>query len=175
MITFENYLRTASRVLALVALAGLLGLAMMTTLDVVMRWLFKAPIQGVNDVSSVVMAVVIAACLPANFAFRQNITVTLLGSACGPKVSANLNVLASLITMIFAGLMAWAFVPYAISTWESGAQTWVLRMPLWPFWVAAAFFVILAALAQLVVLLSDLVALARGGARLADAEEPTAL
>lgn len=171
----ENFLRNAARVIALVALAGLLMLALMTTLDVVMRWLFAAPLQGVNDVSSVVMAVVIAACLPANLAFKQNITVTLLGGACGPKANAGFNVFASFFTLIFVGLMAWAFVPYAISTWQSGAQTWVLRLPVWPFWSLAAGFVILAAIAQAFVLLSDIIAFGTGTARSSEAEEPTAL
>lgn len=71
-----------ARVLALVGFTGLLVLALMTTSDVLMRWLFKAPLQGVNDVSSVVMAVVIAACIPANLAMKQNIRVEVFGWHC---------------------------------------------------------------------------------------------
>ena len=74
----HNILRKTNAVargLALIGFTGLLILALMTTLDVLLRWLFKAPIQGVNDISSVVMAVVIAACIPANLAFNQNIRV----------------------------------------------------------------------------------------------------
>ena len=175
MNSLEYRLRGAARVLALVALAGLMVLAGMTTLDVLMRWLFSAPLHGVNDVSSVVMALVISACLPANLAFKQNITVTLLGSACGGKVTGYLELFASILTLIFACLMAWAFVPYAISTWESGAQTWVLRLPVWPWWMMAAGFVIMASIAQAIVLLSDVMAVVRGQTPAAAGDEPTAL
>lgn len=175
MNSLENFLRSSARVLALVALAGLLLLALMTTLDVTLRWLFAAPLQGVNDVSSVVMAVVIAACLPANLVFKQNITVTLLGSACGARTTLLLEIFASAVTLVFICLMAWAFVPYALSTYESGAQTWVLRWPVWPFWMLAAGFVILAALGQIVVLLSDLIAAGTGKPAASGGDEPTAL
>lgn len=74
---------TVSRAMALIGFFGLLVLALMTTLDIGSRWLFGAPIHGVNDVSAIVMAVVIAACMPANLAARQNITVEFLGNMLG--------------------------------------------------------------------------------------------
>lgn len=159
----ERQVRSGARGLALIGLAGLLVLAIMTTLDVLLRWLFAAPLHGVNDVSAVVMAVVVAACIPANLAFKQNITVNVLGAFLGVRAERCFEVLASLLTLIFVGLMAWQFVPYAAGLKETGEQTWVLAWPVWPWWACAAALLCLATLVQLMVLVEDVRALVTGG------------
>ncbi|MBR9764709.1 MAG: TRAP transporter small permease [Rhodobacteraceae bacterium] len=157
-----NRSMSLARGLALLGFVGLLVLALMTTLDVGLRWLFKAPIQGVNDVSSVVMAVVISACIPANLAMKQNIRVEVFGALGGLWLHRLLEALSSLLTMIFILLMAWQFVPYALSLYENGDRTWVLGWPVWPWWSVATVMVCLAALVQAMVLLLDLLALLGG-------------
>jgi len=168
----ERRVRSGARGLALIGLAGLLVLAIMTTLDVVLRWLFAAPLHGVNDVSAVVMAVVVSACIPANLAFKQNITVNVLGSVLGPRVERGFEALASLLTFIFVALMAWQFVPYAAGLRETGEQTWVLAWPVWPWWSCAAALLVLAALVQALVLVEDIRALITGGNSIAHDEPP---
>ena len=124
----------AARVLALVGFAGLLVLAILTTLDVTLRWAFAYPIHGVNDVSSVVMAVVIAACIPSNLINKQSISVEVLGNAVGHRGRLVIDAFASLCTTVFIVLMAWQFVPYAADLFGNGQRTWVLAWPVWPWW-----------------------------------------
>ncbi|WP_010139806.1 TRAP transporter small permease [Oceanicola sp. S124] len=157
-----NRSMSLARGLALLGFVGLLVLALMTTLDVGLRWLFKAPIQGVNDVSSVVMAVVISACIPANLAMKQNIRVEVFGALGGRWLDRLLEVLSSALTMVFILLIAWQFVPYALSLHENGDRTWVLGWPVWPWWSVATVMVCLAAFVQAMVLLLDLMALFGG-------------
>ena len=152
---------TLARTLALVGFTGLLVLAAMTMLDVLMRWLLKAPIQGVNDVSSVVMAVVIAACIPANLAYKQNIRVEVFGTAAGPRMRALLEALSSVLTLIFITLMAWQMIPYAQSLFANGDRTWVLGWPVWPWWSAATAMIALAVVVQAMVTVVDLMAVLR--------------
>lgn len=156
--------KNVARGFALVGFAGLLVLALMTTLDVVLRWLFQMPIQGVNDVSSVVMAVVIAVCIPANLAMKQNINVEIFGSVAGSKVKAALDTFASMLTLVFISLIAWEFIPYAQSLQETGDRTWVLGWPVWPWWSAAALMMWFSAFVQMFVFLQDLQALISGRA-----------
>ncbi len=158
----ERKARTATRWLSLLGFAGLFVLAMMTTLDAMSRWLFSAPLHGVNDVSSVVMAVVIASCIPANLAQRKNISVEVLGAVSRPLVGRILRAFSSLVVFVFIALMAWQFVPYAQGIHESGRQTWVLKWPVWPWWGLATLFLIFAALIQLANLIADLRALFGG-------------
>ena len=158
----DRRLKGVSRLVALIGFFGLLMLALMTALDVLLRWLFQAPIHGVNDVSSVVMAVVIAACIPANLAMKQNIAVEVLGTLGGTRLRRFLDLTASLFTLVFIVLIAWRFVPYAQGLRETGDRTWVLGWPLWPWWMASSALMIFAALVQTVVTVSDLRAFVLG-------------
>lgn len=153
---------SVARVLALIGFAGLLLLAVLTTLDVSLRWGFSYPIQGVNDVSSVVMAAVIAACIPANLKNKQSISVDVLGKALGGRVRRGLDAFASLCTAIFIGLMAWQFIPYTAGLFENGQRTWVLEWPVWPWWAFATGCTMLALAVQVFVLLSDMVVVVLG-------------
>ena len=144
-----------SQAMALVGFFGLLVLALMTTLDVLSRWLFNAPIHGVNDVSAIVMAMVIAACLPANLAARQNITVEFLGNLWGARAKAALNGFGGIVTLTFVAVMAWRFVPYAIEATESGQTTWVLKLPVAPGWWVATALLLLSVAVQVTVVVSD--------------------
>ena len=144
-----------SRTIALIGFFGLLVLAVMTTLDIGSRWLFGAPIHGVNDVSAIVMAVVIAACVPANLAARQNITVEFLGNALGARGKAFLDGFGGLFTLAFIGLMAWQFIPYAIEVTNSGQTTWVLKLPIAPGWWIATVLLLASVPVQLTVIVFD--------------------
>ena len=140
-----------SQAMALVGFFGLLVLAVMTTLDVLSRWLFAAPIYGVNDVSAIVMAMVIAACLPANLAARQNITVEFLGNMLRPRAKAALDGFGGVVTLAFVAVMAWRFIPYTMEVTASGQTTWVLKLPVAPGWWFATAFLLLSVPVQLVV------------------------
>lgn len=148
--------RVFSRVLALIGFAGLLILALMTALDVALRWLLNAPLQGVNDISAVVMAVVISACIPANLAFKQNIRVDVLGLLGGPRFRALLEVVSSLATLVFIALIAWNFIPYTISLHETADRTWVLGWQVWPWWAVATAMMAVSVVVQAATLLVDL-------------------
>ena len=103
------------------------------------------------------MAVVITACIPASLAFKQNISVTILGSICGPRVNLLLEVFAGVLTLLFVALIAWQFFPYAAALRETGERTWVLAWPVWPWWMFAAVMLVLGVVTQSVVTLADLV------------------
>ncbi|WFE76462.1 TRAP transporter small permease [Roseinatronobacter sp. S2] len=145
--------------LALIGFAGLLLLALMVSLDALMRFAFSAPIHGVNDVSSVVMAVVIASCIPANLAQRSNISVEVLGALVGPRTHQFLTLFAGIVVFVFIALMAWQFIPYSLRMHQSGRVTWVLAWQVWPWWSAATIFLIFAAFVQALNVINDMVGL----------------
>lgn len=144
-----------SRAMALIGFLGLLILALMTSVDITSRWLFGAPLHGVNDVSAIVMAVVIAACVPANLAARQNITVEFLGNMLGPRGKAFLDGFGGLFTLAFIALMAWQFIPYSMEVTLSGQTTWVLKLPIAPGWWIATALLLISVPVQLVIVLFD--------------------
>lgn len=144
-----------SRAMALIGFLGLLILALMTSIDITSRAMFGAPLHGVNDVSAIVMAIVIAACVPANLAARQNITVEFLGNMLGRRGKAFLDGFGGLFTLGFIALMAWQFIPYSMEVTQSGQTTWVLKLPIAPGWWIATVLLVISVPVQFVVVLFD--------------------
>ena len=157
----DRVARHSTRWLSLVGFVGLFLLAVMTTLDALLRSFFSAPIHGVNDVSAVVMAVVIASCIPANLADRRNISVAVLGAVLGRRSNRILTLFSSIVVLAFISLMAWEFIPYTQGMFDSNRRTWVLAWPVWPWWSAATVFLVFAAIIQASNVIHDLIDLLR--------------
>lgn len=132
--------------LAAVAVGALLLLAAATTADVLMRYAFARPIRGFVDIASLSGAVLLAACMPHVLASHGNIAVDALGRKLGGRWLRGLERFGALVSAAFFALMAWQYLRFALDL-KSTAQTIpVLRWPVWPWWLAVAAFVVVAAL-----------------------------
>ena len=134
----------------------LLLLALLTVADVLLRWLFAAPLLGFVDAMSMLMAVIMAACLPALIAGRGNVTIRLLGHAGRPRLQRALEAFGALVTLAVFVLMAWQYVRYAAETTSAGERMGVLQWPVGPWWWAVAALIIVTALVALVVLVREI-------------------
>lgn len=161
-LTFHKFTERVAHLLALLGFSGLLILSIMVVLDILLRSLFDFPLKGVNDVSAVVMAVVIAACIPQSLLIKQSISVTVLGQVIGGRFELLLNAFASLAVLVFFTLLVSQFYPYAASLTSSGEKTWVLQWPTGPWWYVASACFTVSAVVQALVLIDDLVAFVRG-------------
>jgi TRAP-type C4-dicarboxylate transport system permease small subunit len=132
-----------ARVISLIGLVGLLVLAGITVGEVLLRWLFKYPIPGVYDLSQLVVIIVIASCLPLVCAERNHITVRLLGTILGKRANELLEAFGALITMIIFGLMAWQLWIYANELAASNQTTWLILLPVSPWWRVATILIAL--------------------------------
>lgn len=131
-------------VLACVAVGALLVLAMATTADVLLRYVFARPIRGFVDIASLAGAVLLAACMPHVLAHRGNISVDALGRHLGRRWYRGLDRFAACVTAAFFAVMAWQYLRFALDL-QSTAQTIpVLRWPVWPWWLAVAALVVVA-------------------------------
>ena len=144
-----------AHVLALLGFAGLLILAVMVVADITLRAVVDYPLQGVNDVAAVVMAVVISACIPNALLLRQNISIEVLGQVLGGRYRSAFDLFASLAVLMFFTLVTWQFVHYAASVSASGEQTWVLKWPVGPWWWAATGCFGASVLTQVLVVVQD--------------------
>lgn len=160
--TFHSLTEKVAHILALLGFSGLLILSIMVVLDIILRNLFDFPLKGVNDISAVVMAVVISACIPQSLLIKQSISVEVLGQAIGGRLNLFLNAFASLAVFVFFALLVTQIFPYAASLTSSGEKTWVLHWPVGPWWYVAACCFFVSALAQALVLIDDLIAFGLG-------------
>jgi TRAP-type C4-dicarboxylate transport system permease small subunit len=130
--------------------------AALVTLDVLLRWIASAPIKGLNDINGLVIAIVIASCLPLVIAQRQNISIRFLGEALGAGATRWLEALGSAALLFFVALVGWQLVLYTAGLAEDGRTTWHLRLPLTPWWSVATAIVLLCIPAQAVAFAADL-------------------
>lgn len=137
---------------AFLGLFALLIVAFATVADVLMRWLFQSPIEGLDDLSHLAFAVVIVACFPAGLLQGHNITIRFLGSAFGRAGTHWLEVLGALLTLVFFSMIAWQCVVYTIDARSSGDTTMTVELITWPWWLFATAVLILCVPVQVAVL-----------------------
>lgn len=120
---------------AALGLVGLLLLGIAIMADVVMRWIFNAPIYGMSDLAELVTPVIVASCLPAAFAARQNITIRFLGRALGARAGQAVELFGQLVVLALLAPMVWEVGKYTANMISYNQLTWLLGVPVWPTWV----------------------------------------
>jgi TRAP-type C4-dicarboxylate transport system permease small subunit len=150
----ESRCDSVARFCALFGMLFLVALALITNVDVFMRWMFNNPIDGVTDVAPLMVAIVIASFFPFALAGRHHISITFIGNLLGPKGRAWLEATVALVTLAFFALLAWQFIVYTIDLDARGQTTWVVQLPVAPWWTVVSFFTVLCVAVQLIVLLT---------------------
>jgi TRAP-type transport system small permease protein len=134
-----------------VAFIGGIGIYLISAaivVDVLMRWLFNAPILGVDDISIYVLAVVITSFFPAGLAEERFVTIRFLGKALGHKGTYILEVFGAICTLVFFILISWKMLIYAVDVSRSGLATIVLQLPQAPWWWVVAVLLLICILVQ---------------------------
>ena len=131
---------------------ALLGAAAITVTDALMRWLFDAPFYGWFDLSSLVYAVVIAACFPAGLLQGHNVTIRFLGIALGDRARYWLENSGAPLTPGFFVFIAWQFVVMPADLRATNDTTMTVGYITWPWWTAAPLIIITCVPVQAVVL-----------------------
>lgn len=144
-----------ARALAVVGLVALMALAGMTLADGLLRWLANRPIEGVRDAGALIVAVAVACCIPVALMERANITIRVAASILGARAGRALDALAAVAVALVIAAMAWQFTVFAGKLAHAAETTWILKLPLAPFWYAVAAILWLAALVQGIVVALD--------------------
>ncbi len=154
---FERLERRLVAITQRIAFAGvvvMLILAFLTTIDVLLRWLINDPMNGLNEVVAMGIAVAVASTFPAGAAQRVNLTIDLLHGKVPIKAMNWLKVAAAFLLLVFYILLAWQIGVYASKLQARHATTIYLLMPTFPFvWIVSAF-VAFAALVQILMIFS---------------------
>ena len=155
LVALERSARAFCKWLALIGLLGLVALAGITIADVMMRWLFASPIDGVSDIYRLLIAVVVASFFPASFAERGHISIHFLSAVLPRAGRRGLTVLAALVTLGFTIVLGWQFILYCLEVYAAGETTWLLGLSVTPWWIIATALLLLCIPIQLIVVLSE--------------------
>ena len=99
--------------LAFVGVLAMLAIAFTTIADILLRWLFNAPIPGAAEVMGLALGVAVSACFPSGAALRVNLTIEMLGGRIPPAAIAWLKALGALALLVFYAFVAWRVAVYA--------------------------------------------------------------
>jgi TRAP-type C4-dicarboxylate transport system permease small subunit len=119
------------------------ALVVLVTTDVVLRYVFDAPLQWARDVNGLFLLMSIAAALPHAWDRAYHIRMEVAYERFPPGLKRSVDVLSAFAGVVFFGLMAFqaaAYVPFMMRTGETGEDL------LWPLWPYMAFMSVCAAL-----------------------------
>lgn len=143
----------------LVAVAGaclILVISVSVLVDVLMRWLFDAPVLAVDDLTDLNVAVAVVCCLPVGLVGKHLVTIRFLGRLLGRRAEAWLEVFGDLFTLGFLAVLAWQFALFALGAQRSGLGSMVLQVPQAPWWWVVAVVTVAAVPFQAVVVARSL-------------------
>ena len=123
-------------------LIGLVAVALVIITDVLLRWLFNSPVDGVSEISRLAVAVAIASFFPMALADRHHISIEFLGAWLGPRARLWLDLLAHLVTSLFFLMLGWQFILYTLEIGEAGETTWLLGWKKVPWWTVTTLFML---------------------------------
>jgi TRAP-type C4-dicarboxylate transport system permease small subunit len=150
----ESRAGSVARPCALLGMLALVAFILMTIADVLMRWLFNDPIDGVADTGPLIVAIVAAAFFAYSLSGRHHVSIGFLGGFLGSRATAWLEAFACLATWVFVVLLAWQIVRYTIELGQLGQTTWVVQIPIAPWWTVVSFFLVVCVAVQLSVVLA---------------------
>lgn len=145
--------REYSETVAILGLIGLIAVTLLTIGDVLLRWLFLAPIDGLHEVTRLLYAIIMASFFPIALANRNHISIRFLGKWLGPGISAKLDAFGDMVTFIFFVLVGWQFIVFTGELMENNEITWILAWPVAPWWGLATMLLLLCIPVQFIVLM----------------------
>lgn len=148
--------------LALVALAILLGNVGLIFVDVIARWLLRAPQSWVSDIGQITYPVAIACCFPAALESGHMIAIRFLGEWLGPRRARALDLIGQVALAALLALFTWKMFQRAQSEWAGGFKTANIALRVAPTWYAVASLLLLSTLVQARVVWSTIATPRRG-------------
>lgn len=146
----------ATRALSVAGLIALMFLAVMTLADGLLRWLVNRPIVGVRDVGALAIALAVSCCIPVGLMERGNVTIRVGASVFGAAAGRLLDAIAAVAVEVVIVTMAWQFMLFAGKLAKAGETTWLLKIPVAPFWYGVDLILWCAALVQAIVVMLEI-------------------
>ena len=122
-----------------------------TVADVLLRWLAGTGVLGLNEITSLVFAVAIAACLPAGTAGGVHLKIDIFARWITGRLAAWLDVFGALLLLIFFALLSQRMLVFAGTLYSQSRTTVLLGLPMAPFIFVVVLLLTVSALVQAVI------------------------
>ena len=126
------------RVLALGGGVGLLGMLALVLFDVVMRYALRLPFLGAYEFTELAMVLIVFLALPYCAATGGHVAIDVLAPVLDRPALRWVSVAVHLAGAALLLVIAWRTVLHAIESAERGEATNMMKIPHFPFELAAA-------------------------------------
>ena len=147
----QDLCATASRPVAFLGVIGMLVVSGVTVIDVLLRWFVGSGVTALNEITTMIFAVAVSACMPSGLARGVHITVDVLQPWFTARLTAWLNVAGALLLFLFFAVLGWRLYLHADNLAAQDRMTIILGLPEAPFMYAAALLFAFGAVVQAVV------------------------
>jgi TRAP-type mannitol/chloroaromatic compound transport system permease small subunit len=111
----------------------ILFIMMITVVDVVLRYIFKAPLKGAYEFSEIFFLSSVFLGTAYTQLFRGHVNVDILITRLSSKTNLILEICMLLIALPILGLLTWQGAEAFLKSFSTGEYKWgLIKMPLWP-------------------------------------------
>ena len=155
-------LRRIVDVFNVVAIAGLLFLMVLTFLNVILRYLFNAPITGTYEMTRMGLILLTPSIAVTTLA-KQNVWVDVLTSHFSRVGQMIVDAITLPTSVIIMGLIAWQALEMALKSYSKGTHFTAITLYEWPFRVVFFVAMAVATLAAIVFTIERMMQYRNGG------------
>jgi TRAP-type transport system small permease protein len=141
--TFEKAVHRISRAFMYFAAAALFLMMILTTCDVVGRYMFNFPIKGTQDLIEFGLVLIGFSALGYLTSERHHMRADMLNSILSPRKNAIVGAACFLLSLPFAVILAWQTCEEGIKVMGGNYVSATLSVHLGPFFLFAGFGLIL--------------------------------
>ena len=129
----DHVIKPVTRVIDQVGVSLLGVMMLLTAADVILRYIFNAPIRGSIEITGFLLLATIFWSIPYAQVRKQHITIELLVQKLSPGRQLKIDTLALYISMILVVIFIWRSIVYALELHQMNRYTGVLEIPVAPF------------------------------------------
>jgi TRAP-type transport system small permease protein len=133
MNTFERFTRRLSQWFNWIALAGLIVMLGLVAVDIVGAKIFKQPVPGAMDLTSLLGLVIIAFSVAQTQVMNRHITVNFLTLRLPKRLRMLVRSVSTLLCILFFAVIIWRAFMHAFDMHVLGDASLTVKVPLAPF------------------------------------------
>ena len=152
----KRVIEPISTYLAYICAAFAMAMGFLVVIDIIMRFLFNKPIDGIIELETFMLAVLCFLSLAYTMIKGGHVSVDIFSSKLKGKFKLFLSGLFPLFGVFVFGVIAWQYVLKTTNSINLGEYSDVLNWPLWPFYAITALGCALICLVLVASFLSNL-------------------
>jgi len=134
----KKFIEILTNFLVAIASAALAIMMFLMATDVIGRYFFNSPLRGGLEMVEYLMALIVPLSVAYCASHRAHVVVDLVVDHLPKIVRQILNIIVTMLSIIFVALISWQSFLYIFEIRDSGLTSAVLKIPAYPF-VASVF------------------------------------